>query len=46
MIVALAYVLLTTGSVALAWRGRGLSRRAGALIIVGYLVFAAVLATR
>jgi cation:H+ antiporter len=46
MIVALAYVLLTIGSVALAWRGRGLSRRAGALIIVGYLIFAAVLATR
>jgi hypothetical protein len=46
LFVALSYVILTEGCVVLALRGRGLDRRAGSLIIVGYLVFAAVLATR
>jgi len=46
LFVALSYVTLTVASAALALPGRGLDRRAGSLIIVGYLVFAAVLATR
>jgi cation:H+ antiporter len=44
--VALSYVALTTWAAALALRGRGLDRRAGTLIIVGYFAFACVLATR
>jgi cation:H+ antiporter len=44
--VALSYLALTGASVALALRGRGLNHRAGSVIIAGYLVFAAVLATR
>lgn len=46
LFVALSYLALTGASIALAIRGRGLDRRAGSLIIVGYLAFAAVLATR
>ena len=46
LLVALALVLLTAGSVALAWQGRGLDRHSGTIIIVGYLVFAAVLVAR
>jgi cation:H+ antiporter len=46
LFVALSYVILTAGCVVLALRGRGLHRRTGSLIIVGYLAFAAVLATR
>ena len=46
LFVALSCVILTAGCVALALRGRGLDRRAGSLIIVGYIAFAAVLATR
>jgi cation:H+ antiporter len=46
LFVALSYVIMTEGCVGLALRGRGLDRRAGSLVIVGYLVFAAVLATR
>lgn len=44
--VALFYLGLTTGAVALALRQRGLDRRSGSVIIVAYLVFGAVLATR
>jgi cation:H+ antiporter len=44
--VALCFVALTAVSIALAFRGRGLERRAGAIIIVGYLAFAGVLLTR
>jgi cation:H+ antiporter len=44
--VALAYVALMAWAIGLALRGRGLDRRAGAMIIAGYLVFAGVLATR
>jgi len=46
LFVAGSYALLTAGSVALALRARGLDRRAGSIIIVSYLVFAVVLATR
>jgi cation:H+ antiporter len=46
LFVALSYLALTGASIALALRGRGLDRRAGSVIIAGYLVFAAVLATR
>ena len=46
LFVALSYLALTGVSVALALRGRGLDRRAGSVIIVSYLVFAGVLATR
>jgi hypothetical protein len=46
LFVALSYVIMTEGCVGLALRGRGLDRRAGSLVILGYLVFAAVLATR
>lgn len=46
LFVALCYLALTGASVALALRGRGLDRRAGSMIIVGYLVFAVGLATR
>jgi cation:H+ antiporter len=45
-LVALAYLALTAGAVVLALRGRGLDRRAGSTIIVCYIVFAGVLATR
>jgi Ca2+/Na+ antiporter len=45
LFVALSLVILTGACVGLALPGRGLDRRAGSLIIVGYLVFAAVLAT-
>jgi cation:H+ antiporter len=45
LFVALSYVLFTGASAALALPGRGLDRRAGSLIIIVYLVFAAVLAT-
>ena len=44
--VALFYVGLTAWAVALALRGRGLDRGSGSIIIVAYLVFVAVLATR
>jgi len=44
--VASCFVALTAVSVVLALRGRGLDRRAGAVIIVGYLAFAGVLVTR
>ncbi|HEX7473613.1 MAG TPA: hypothetical protein VF323_11065 [Candidatus Limnocylindrales bacterium] len=44
--VALFYVGLTAGAVGLALRQRGLDRRSGSIIVVAYLVFAAVLATR
>ena len=43
--VALSFVALTAVSVALALREHGLDRRAGAIIIVGYLAFAMVLVT-
>ncbi len=46
LFVALASAILTAGCVALALRARGLERRAGSLIIVCYLAFAVVLATR
>jgi cation:H+ antiporter len=46
LFVAGSYAVLTAASVALALRGRGLDRRAGSIIIVGYLVFAVVLASR
>jgi cation:H+ antiporter len=46
LFVALCYLVLTGASIALALRGRGLDRRAGSMIIVGYLVFAVVLASR
>ena len=45
LFVVIAYVALTAGVIVLALRGRGLDRRAGSIIIVSYLVFAAVLAT-
>ena len=45
LFVAGSYAVLTAASVALALRGRGLDRRAGSIIIVGYLVFAVVLAS-
>jgi cation:H+ antiporter len=44
--VALSYLALTAGAVVLALQGRGLDRRAGSLIILGYIVFAVVIATR
>jgi cation:H+ antiporter len=44
--VALAYSILTAATVLLALRGGGVDRRAGSIIIAGYLVFAVVLATR
>jgi cation:H+ antiporter len=44
LFVAIAYVALTCGAVALAFHGRGLDRRAGSLIIVGYAVFVVVVA--
>jgi cation:H+ antiporter len=43
--VVASWVLLTAATVALALHGRGLDRCAGSLIIAGYFVFAAVLAT-
>jgi cation:H+ antiporter len=46
LLVALSYLILTAACLVLTFRGRGLDRRAGSLVIVGYLVFAAVLATR
>jgi cation:H+ antiporter len=46
LFVALSYLLLTAGALVLALRGKGLDRRAGSIIIVAYVVFAAVLATR
>jgi cation:H+ antiporter len=46
LFVALSCVALTAWAAALALRGRGLDRRAGSLIVAGYLVFAALLATR
>ncbi len=46
LLVAVSYVGLLAVTVGLAFRGRGLDRRTGAIIIVGYLVFAAMLATR
>jgi Ca2+/Na+ antiporter len=46
LFVALSYVIMTEGCVGLALRGRGLDRRAGSLVILGYLAFVAVLATR
>ena len=42
--VAAAYAALTCAAVALAYLGRGLDRRSGAVIIGGYVVFAVVLA--
>ena len=44
--VAVAYAVLTAMTVVLALMGRGLDRRAGSIIIVAYLVFVGVLATR
>ena len=44
--VALFYLGLTTAAVALALRQRGLDRRSGSIIVVVYLIFATVLATR
>ena len=44
--VAKSFLALTAGAVALALRGRGLDRRAGSIIIVCYIVFAGVVATR
>lgn len=44
--VAESFLALTAGAVALALRGRGLDRRAGSFIIVCYIVFAGVVATR
>jgi len=44
--VAESFLALTAGAIALALRGRGLDRRAGLIIIVCYLVFAGVVATR
>jgi Ca2+/Na+ antiporter len=44
--VAIFYVGLTALAVALALRGKGLDRRVGSIIIVAYLVFVAILATR
>jgi len=46
LFVATSYVILLTGSIALALRGRGLDRRAGSIIIATYFLFAGVLATR
>ena len=46
LFVATSFVIITTGTVVLALRGRGLDRRAGSIIIASYLVFAGVLATR
>jgi cation:H+ antiporter len=46
LFVALSYVAITASAVALAIRGRGLDRRAGAVIIAAYLLFAVVLGTR
>ena len=44
--VAESLLALTAGAIVLALRGRGLDRRAGLIIIVCYLVFAGVVATR
>ena len=44
--VAVSYLALTAGAVVLALRGRGLDRGAGSIIIVCYVVFAGVVATR
>ena len=41
---AAAYAALTCAAVALAYLGRGLDRRSGAVIIGGYVVFVVVLA--
>lgn len=46
LVVALAYVVLTAVTVGLAFRARGLDRRAGAIVLVGYLIFVVTLATR
>lgn len=46
LLIVWAYLGLTALTVALAWSGRGLSRRSGFAIIAGYLLFAAVLAIR
>jgi cation:H+ antiporter len=46
LFVVAGYVVLTAATVVLAIRGRGLDRRAGAVILVGYLVFATLLATQ
>jgi cation:H+ antiporter len=44
--VALFYVGLTALAIALAVRGKGLDRRSSSIIIVGYVIFAAVLVSR
>ena len=44
--VALFYVGLTALAIGLAVRGKGLDRRTGAIIVAGYIVFAAVLIIR
>jgi cation:H+ antiporter len=44
LLVTAWYAGLTALALALAWHGRGLSRRSGALIIAGYLAFTAALA--
>jgi cation:H+ antiporter len=44
--VALFYLGLTALAIALALHGKGLDRRAGSIIIVAYVIFVAVLATR
>jgi Ca2+/Na+ antiporter len=46
LFVALSYLALTAWVVGLGLRGRGLDRRAGAVIIVTYAVYVVVLATR
>jgi cation:H+ antiporter len=46
LFVALAYLALATFTVALALRGRGLDRRAGSIIILGYVLYAAALVAR
>jgi len=46
LFVAVSYLALTGASVALVLRGRGLDRRAGSVIIIGYLIFVVALVTR
>jgi cation:H+ antiporter len=46
LFVALSYLAFTTACAGRALAGRGLDRRAGSIVIVGYLLFAGLLATR
>ncbi len=46
LLVVSAYLALTIATVAIAWAGRGLDRRSGAVIVMGYMLFVVVLATR